>query len=1021
MTRKRDDNSRYEEGQNKFDEIPAEHNEDPIMQRDLCILKKNTSSMITENFQLLFENMMDGFSYHKMIFDCEGKPTDYVFLEINRAFEEQTGLRRENLIGKSVLEVLPTTESYWIEIYGRITTTGVPEKFESYSKELSRWYAVSAYSPKANHFAVISRDITARKKAEETLKEVNYELENKVIERTMQLMDLNSELEETNAELEELNAMLEEEITKRQKAEEELTKLNEGLENKVIERTSQLQDMNSILEEEIIEKIRAENELNKARLFTDALFNSAPGMIYLYDDKSKLVRWNKQHEEMTGYTTKELDHMNLLNWFVGDEKSQTAVIEGINRVNQSGFGDAEAVIQTKDGTKIPMHFTASSVAIDGRQYFAGIGIDITERNLLNDRLRKYQVLAEKTNDAMMFIDKEGNILEVNEAAVRIYGYTYKEFLSMTIFDLRHTSKSSIIIDQMELADREGIIFETVHYLKDGTFINVEVSSQGTYLENKRVLLSIVRDITQRKLTEVKLKESEEKFKEIAENLGEVIWVRQDGQLVYVSPAYEKIWGRTSQNLYDDPDSFIESIHPEDRERIMQTYLDENDISNGRFDEQYRIIRTDGAIRWIWSRKYPIFDQNGNVIRLLGISDDITKIKETEESLILAMETAETANKAKSQFLANMSHEIRTPMNGVMGMLQLLQMTELTKEQANYIKISMTSSDALLKVINDILDYSKIEAGKMELEKNAFCLYEFIEDLSILFKPSTQNKRLILDMEIEDDVPEIVIGDSFRLRQILSNLIGNAIKFTNEGRIDITIRYVEKLEAQKMKLEFKVKDTGVGIREERIYEIFQSFNQADCSTTRQYGGTGLGLTICKGIVEKMKGEIWAESKEGEGSSFYFTCVLGEYEGEDNICTEGIQHIEDSSDEYFLKLLIAEDDPTSRVVMEHLVKRKGWHAKLAKNGKEAVDAYREYTFDVILMDVQMPILDGYKATGVIRQLEGQKGVHTPVIAMTAYALKGDREKCMESGMDDYLSKPIDAEKFYAIVEKWTKSKK
>ena len=865
------------------------------------------------------------------------------------------------------------------------------------------------------------QEISAKeKKAEETVKEVNLELENKVIERTMQLMDLNSELEETNAELEEINAMLEEEITKRQKAEEELIALNEGLENKVIERTSQLQDMNAILEEEIIEKIRTENELNKERVFTDALFNSAPGVIYLYDDNSKLVRWNKKHEEMTGYTSKELDHMNLLSWYRGDEKSQTAVIEGIEMLNQSGFGDAEVVLQTKDGTKIPMYLTASSVTIDGRQYFAGIGIDITERKLLNDRLQKYQVLAEKTNDIMLFIDKEGNILEANEAAVRIYGYTYKEFSSMTIFDLRHTIKSSDIIDQMDLADNEGIIFETVHYLKDGTCINIEVSSQGAFLENKRVLLSIVRDITQRKLAEVKLKESEEKFKEIAENLGEVIWVRQDGQLVYVSPAYDEIWGRTSQSLYDNPDSFIESIHPDDKERITQTYLDESDISNGLFDEQYRIIRTDGTIRWIWSRKYPIFNQKGKVIRLLSISDDITKIKETEETLILAMETAETANKAKSQFLANMSHEIRTPMNGVMGMLQLLQMTELTKEQANYLKISMTSSDALLKVINDILDYSKLEVGKIELEKNAFCLYEFIDDLSILFKPSAQNKGLIWDVEIEDNVPEILVGDSFRLRQVLSNLIGNAIKFTNEGRINVVIKKIEEPTVQKMKLEFIVKDTGIGIREEKIYDIFKSFNQADSSTTRQFGGTGLGLSICQGIVEKMQGQIWAESKVGEGSRFYFTCVLAVYKGEENICTETIQRVKDITNENSLKLLIVEDDATSQVVMEHLVKRKGWHATMAENGKEAIDNYLKNSYDAILMDVQMPVLNGYHATGVIRQLEKQSGTYTPIIAMTAYALKGDREKCLESGMDDYISKPIDSEKFYTTVEKWTKSK-
>ncbi|MDO0824844.1 PocR ligand-binding domain-containing protein [Desulfosporosinus nitroreducens] len=347
----------------------------------------------------------------------------------------------------------------------------------------------------------LGHEVNRRIHNELEIKNLNRELELRIKQRTVQLEKINVEVRETNAELEEINAMLEEEINKRQKAEQEIKILNEELENKVIERTNQLQDMNSMLEEEIIEKIRAENELNKERVFTDALFDSAPGMIYLYDDNGRLVRWNKKHEEMTGYTSEELAQKNILDWYEGDEKSQKSVLEGIEMITQNGFGNAEANLQKKDGTKIPMVFSASSVIIDDRHYFAGIGIDNTEWKLLHERLQKYQVLAEKANDAMLFIGKEGNILEANDAAVRIYGYTYTELLSMTIFDLRNISTSTNIIEQMELADKVGIIFDTVHYLKNGTPINVEVSSQGTYLGNKRVLLSIVRDITDRKKKE----------------------------------------------------------------------------------------------------------------------------------------------------------------------------------------------------------------------------------------------------------------------------------------------------------------------------------------------------------------------------------------------------------------------------------------------------------------------------------------------------------------------------------------
>ncbi|HEY8909217.1 MAG TPA: PocR ligand-binding domain-containing protein [Desulfosporosinus sp.] len=354
----------------------------------------------------------------------------------------------------------------------------------------------------------LTREINKKIINEVEINNLNCDLEINVKQRITQLEEINAELEETNAELqetndmlEESNAMLEEEVTKRQQAEEEAERLNQELENKVIERTNQLQDINSILEEEIIEKIRVENDLNKERFFTDALFNSVPGMIYLYDDSSSLVRWNKKHEEMTGYSSEELARKNILDWYKGDKKSLTAVTEGIKIANQHGFGDAEAHLQKKDGTKIPMYFTACPVEIDGKQYFAGLGLDITERNRMHERLEKYQVFAEKANDAMLFIDKDGNILEANDAAIRIYGYTYEEFSSMDIFQLRHLTKAPSISEQMELADKEGVIFEVVHYLKDGTPINVEISSQGTFLGNKRVLLSIVRDITDRKKKE----------------------------------------------------------------------------------------------------------------------------------------------------------------------------------------------------------------------------------------------------------------------------------------------------------------------------------------------------------------------------------------------------------------------------------------------------------------------------------------------------------------------------------------
>lgn len=434
--------------------------------------------------------------------------------------------------------------------------------------------------------------------------------------------------------------------------------------------------------------------------------------------------------------------------------------------------------------------------------------------------------------------------------------------------------------------------------------------------------------------------------------------------------------------------------------------------------ELRMLKNDGTVFWAHLQATGARAVDGSRVCRVVVSD-ITYLKQREEELSAAKETAERANFAKSQFLANMSHEIRTPLNGIMGTLQVLQMTALTEAQKEYIEVTRASSEALLTVLNDILDYSKIEAGRMELENTVFNLKTVLEDSVRLFSLSAAEKGLKMATDIGGDVPKILIGDPFRLRQVLSNLIGNAVKYTHEGRIDVSVLVIGDLGGNRAQLKFVVKDTGIGLPDDQDDTIFNSFTQADNSNTRQYGGTGLGLAISKDLVELMGGEIWLNSKAGEGSSFCFTCVFERTELEEEGAESSDEKYDADGMNHGLRILLAEDDAISRMVVQKFAESEGWQVALAVNGKEAVDILKQMRFDVILMDVQMPVMDGFAAARIIRQMDTSKD--TPIIAVTAYALKGDRKKCIEAGMDDYLAKPIDASEFYKIVNKWARKAK
>jgi len=398
-----------------------------------------------------------------------------------------------------------------------------------------------------------------------------------------------------------------------------------------------------------------------------------------------------------------------------------------------------------------------------------------------------------------------------------------------------------------------------------------------------------------------------------------------------------------------------------------------------------------------------------------LEQEIISRKKIENELELARISAESANRSKSMFLATMSHEIRTPLNGVIGMTDIIAQTNLTEQQIEYLNIIRLSGQNLLSIINDILDFSKIESGQLILEQIPVKISELTEEMTMVFKFKTQEKKIELSADIDPKVPSIIIGDSVRIKQIVINFISNAIKFTDRGSIKIRVSMVSEIN-DELEIKFEVIDTGIGISEEGKKNLFKAFSQSDISTFRKFGGTGLGLSISKNLVGMMNGEIGVESEEGKGSNFWFTGKfkkhIGSKQKDDKV---GIVENEVQTGE--LSILLAEDNPINQKVVVYNLKDLGYEIDVVGNGQEAVDKFREKKYNLILMDIQMPVMNGMSATKNIREFElknpGNERAY--IVAITANVLKEDVEKYKSVGMDDYISKPFQKEDLIRVIEK------
>jgi PAS domain S-box-containing protein len=1157
-----------------------------------------------------------GYAHHRIILDEEGKPYDYEFLEVNATFEKLTGLQKENLINRTVRQAIPgieKTEFDWIGYFGQIALEGGEKEFEQYSEPLEKLYRVHVYSTEKMTFTTMFIDITSSKKQTEELEaffSVNLDL--------LCIADIEGNFIKTNKawshilgySREELNGMKFLEFVHPDDIQPTLDAMaNLGRGEDVLNFTNRYRSKNGSYRyiewrshakgnliysaaRDITQSKRAEKRLQESEGFLRNIFESILAGFWDWNLVDNTEYLSPTFKKMFGYEDNEMENSPEAWQRIIFQEDLPGVFEVFaQHVNSHGkipFYN-EIRYRHKDGSTVWVICAGQVIewAEDGTPIrMAGYHIDITERKRVEEQLRESEMrilgISESAQDAIVMMDPSGNITFWNPSAERIFGYSSAEALGMNLHKqlapVRYHNAHQKAFQHFRTTgqgDAVGQTLELEGLHKNGHKISIELSLSALKQDDGWHAIGIIRDITERK-------QAEEENAKSASLLSATLESTADGLLVINSEGIRTLYNRRFIEMWHVPQDILKDNVDEKLLQYVVAQMANPEEFLAKVRELYDtpeassvdlLNLADGRVFERYSQPQR---QDEKIIGRVWSFRDITERKKAEEALNIAKEQAEAASKAKSEFLANMSHEIRTPMNGVIGMTGLLLDTDLSQEQKQYAEIIRSSGESLLGIINDILDFSKIEANKLELEILDFNLSDVLEDFTATLSVSAQEKGLELLCCIDPDVPLMLRGDQGRVRQILINLTGNAIKFTHQGEVFIHVSLAEE-EIQNhtshnetsiendIILHFSVSDTGIGIPKEKVDLLFRDFSQVDASTTRQYGGTGLGLAISKKLAEMMGGEIGVKSEEGKGSEFWFTVNLkkqpyevsankpshvnlcgiralivddnttnrkilsthltswcmrpseasngpealqvlykaleeeepfqfavldmqmpgmdGESLGKaimadsrlSGICMIMLTSLGDKNDAKHLfdigfsayitkpvrqqelkniimncmadstslkdisenyrsaqnpvqqniqlfngigaRILLVEDNITNQKVALGILRKLGLRAEAVADGKEAVEVLENIPYDLVLMDVQMPVMDGYQATQLIRNPGSSVLDHEiPIIALTAHSMQGDREKCLEWGMNDYISKPVSPKSLAKIIDKW-----
>ncbi|MBK8338138.1 MAG: PAS domain S-box protein [Sterolibacteriaceae bacterium] len=890
------------------------------------------------------------------------------------------------------------------------------------------------------------------------------------------------------------------------------------------------------------------NALRESEKRKGAILEAALDCIITVDAGGSIIEFNPAAERTFGYARADVLQRQLGDTIV-PPRLRGVLEAGMRRFHDTGDSSViqqriEITAIRKGGAEFPAELAVIPVDTGERQMFTAYLRDISDtrqvQQALKDSEQRYRSVVENLSEIVFQTDSQARWTYLNPAWTEVTGFTVEESLGRSVIDFApEAERPTVVAGFKPLFDRtlDSTSLE-LHYLSKNrgerwceVFVRALTDPSGALVG----FAGSAADVTDRRMAQRQVQDQLNLVQQLIEVIPSPIYFKhRDGRYIGVNKAFESFFGIGREQLVGQT---VFALLPRDQARLHNSRDAELLESGGLQVFETPVTLRNGTSRECLYQKTVFSRPDGEPAGILGVITDITERKEVEHRLRAAAEAAEAANRAKSDFLANMSHEIRTPMNAIIGMTGLTLDSDLQPEQREYLKLVKESADSLLNIINDILDFSKIEAGRLDFEQIPFSLRDCLALALRTLATRAAEKNLPLQMALDGAIPDALVGDPHRLRQVLINLLSNAIKFTSSGAIVVTVR-ANAVEESTALLQFAVSDAGVGIAREKHGHIFEAFSQADNSTTRRYGGTGLGLTISRRLVEQMGGEIWVDSEPGKGSTFHFTARLGrdggatlqsqalldkvqsarvlvvDANGSDTALTLGMlqswqmrpvcagtpqqavtamQQAAAEGDpfrailldtltvrpgsleardfdaalpelppvillaaagtqpagdgtgtghgiltkplmqsELFdalmlvlgagagpaqalpgivalapgqgLRILLAEDNPVNQILALRLLERIGHRTTLVGNGRDAVDAVRSGSFDVILMDLQMPEMSGFEATQRIRELEAQRQLYTPIVAMTAHAMQGDRERCLAAGMDGYVSKPV-----------------